>query len=65
MQTIPHTSYELIDQLDKVFPPRCAQPGMSLEDIWMEAGSRKVVELLLRLRAETDANILDQKLSRG
>lgn len=36
----------LVDRLDELFPNRCAQPGMTTEVIWTEAGARKVIDKL-------------------
>jgi hypothetical protein len=58
MDHIPHLSYDLIDKLDKEFPERCARAGMSIEDIWREAGRREVINALLRIRDEEAENIL-------
>ena len=41
-----HVTPELLAILDTVFPDRCARKGQSLEDIWIEAGTRKVVDKL-------------------
>lgn len=50
--TCPPIAPELVAYLDQVFPNRCLRPGMSIEDGWIEAGSRKVIDHLLAKLAE-------------
>jgi hypothetical protein len=62
LPTIPPLDAALVDALDKRFPERCARPGMTLEDIWLEAGKREVIRFLQdQLRQQSD-NILERKL---
>lgn len=49
---------DLTRELDILFPDRCARKGMTPEDIWMEAGSRKVIECLKAARKDFEDNIL-------
>lgn len=58
MENIPLASYDLISLLDQEFPPACARKGMSIEDIWLEAGRRQLIDMLLRIRSEESENIL-------
>jgi hypothetical protein len=37
MDTPPYFSPDQLDYLNKVFPDRCAQKGMTVEDIWRAA----------------------------
>ncbi len=60
MQTIPPLSADLIAALDKDYPARCARKGMTMEEVWMEAGARQLVEHLLHVQARQDENILEQ-----
>jgi hypothetical protein len=50
----PNVSQDLINYLDTIFPDRCIRPGMSLQDAWEEAGSRKVIAHLQMLLATQD-----------
>jgi hypothetical protein len=57
----PAFSADQARHLDTVFPDKCARVGMTLEQIWMEAGMRKVVEHVKSLvpgrHSGTDLNI--------
>jgi hypothetical protein len=44
---IPLYSYDLIDELDKLFPERCPDPEDSEREIWMKAGRRELIRSLL------------------
>lgn len=46
METIPLSSADLIDLLDKLYPERCAERGNALSDLMYEAGQRSVVRML-------------------
>jgi hypothetical protein len=50
---------DLIQELNKLFPDRCARKGMTIEEIWIEAGSRKVIECLIVAKASLEENILN------
>lgn len=64
LQTTPSLSTELITQLDKQFPHKCPDPTMSDREIWMYAGSRALIDLLLaRLKIEDEEdNILNTRV---
>lgn len=47
---IPHSSYELIDELSRIYPEVLPEEGESLEHIHRRAGRRDVVKFLLDLR---------------
>ena len=47
MKELPSTTIELIDLLDQVFPPKCPRPSESERDIWMYAGKRELIDLLI------------------
>lgn len=47
MKDLPSNTTELIDLLDSTFPHRCPRPGDSPEAIWMYAGKRELVDLLI------------------
>lgn len=48
MDKIPVYSIDLIKQLDEIYPPRPPQMHQTDREIWMDAGKRQVVELLLQ-----------------
>lgn len=51
MEKLPQSSSELIRELDKQIPPKCASLSEEERHIWFYAGKRAVVEhLLLRLK---------------
>lgn len=41
------STYQLVDLLDKSYPPQCISPGETLESAWRYAGIRALVEELL------------------
>lgn len=51
---LPHTAAELIDDLDKLFPPLCIRAGEPIEEAHRYAGKRELVNFLLRLKAEAE-----------
>lgn len=46
MRTLPNTVPALIEELDKLYPPRCIKPQETLAEAQRYAGAREVVELL-------------------
>lgn len=50
----PNDLLSVIHYLDERFPERCARPGMTLEDIWREAGARQVVNHLKMLLSDLE-----------
>lgn len=44
---IPYTAEELIEQLDKLYPERTPSIDMSDREIWMYAGKRELIRVLL------------------
>lgn len=52
-EALPHSSYDLIDALDRVFRPRCVSPGETMESAHRYAGMRSMIDdLVERKRAE-------------
>jgi hypothetical protein len=49
---------DLLNELNELFPARCARPGMSLEEIWIEAGCRKVIDKMTQALKDSEANLL-------
>lgn len=43
---IPHIPKDLIEDLDRRFPPRCPSPDDHKRLIWMYAGKRELIEVL-------------------
>jgi hypothetical protein len=54
----PPISLPLLMYLEQHFPDRCARKGQTLEDIWLEAGARRVIEHLQRIHEEQKLNVL-------
>lgn len=50
MTPIPNSAYELIEELEGIYPPKCKDPNESLEQHARYAGAVELVEAL-RLRA--------------
>lgn len=55
-----NSKYDLIDFLEKNYPEKCANPGQSIESIWIEAGQREVVRLLKTLVNGEDELVREQ-----
>lgn len=53
----PRLTPELLHFLDKTFPDRCAQPGETVEQIWVRSGQRSVVAFLIRIFEEQNENV--------
>ena len=64
MNQLPHLASDLVRQLDELLPPRCIQPDESPESAHRYAGSRSVVEFLLRLLDESEAKRPDEPILR-
>lgn len=50
LTTLPMYSFDLVDELDKLYPPRCIGETESLEAAHRYAGARAVVDKLLHLK---------------
>lgn len=48
----------LVEQLDALFPDRCIRPHMTIEEAWIEAGARKVIEKLKAEQRKQEDNVL-------
>lgn len=61
MINLPVFSSDLILELDKDFPERCPDPSTTEREIWMQAGERRLVRMLLekKRQLEEDSNILE------
>ena len=53
LSTLPMYSFELVDELDKVFPPRCIGENESMESAQRYAGARALVDKLIALRKKS------------
>lgn len=58
MKTLPLYATDLVEELNKLFPPVCIRPGQSLEDAHRYAGKRELVEFLTAVAVKTDSNVL-------
>lgn len=47
MKVLPYTIGELIEDLDKEYPERSPNPKDSEREIWMKAGERRLVNILI------------------
>lgn len=47
---IPQFSVELIEMLDRNYPPKPPNPADTEREIWMKAGERRLVQRLLNLK---------------
>lgn len=63
VKTYPPDSRDLIDWLDKHFPPRCIKPGETPEDAHRYAGKRELVDWLIEIRRKIDetGSVLDTR----
>lgn len=48
--TLPMLSIQLVEELDKLHPPRCIGPNETLREADRYAGKRELIEFLLSLR---------------
>jgi len=56
---IPPLSHDLIELLDADYPDRCPHIEDTDREIWFNAGQRSVINRLLALRKQEDANIME------
>ena len=56
--TAPAISKKLIEYLDEVFPERCPDLDMTLDEIRFTSGQRAVVNFLIELYKEQQDNVL-------
>lgn len=57
---IPPLSADLVAELDRAFPERCPDPKDTEREVWMRAGERRLVRLLLNSlskQKELDLNV--------
>jgi hypothetical protein len=47
MEKIPTFAVDLIKELDKLYPEKCADPNKSDREIWQYVGARSLVRMLL------------------
>lgn len=47
MKQLPSTVVGLLDELDGEYPHKCPKPGEDPERMWMYAGKRELIDLLL------------------
>lgn len=59
---IPELSEDLIDELDKLFPPKCPPIEWSWERTQRYAGMRDLVDLLLQRKQYTKKHRLQKEL---
>lgn len=59
LSTLPPLSTHLIEELDRLIPARCIGASESASDAHRYAGKRELVEALIRLKGESDSNILN------
>lgn len=57
----PHVPADLLEELNKRFPERCAELADSLDTIRQKAGARSVVRFLNEQYARQNENILSKK----
>jgi len=48
--SLPYTGSQLVDKLNKVFPEKSAELGMSIEELMFKGGQRSVVNWLVELQ---------------
>ena len=46
---------EFIEELEEMFPERCARPGQSMEDVWYDAGFYSCIRRLRFMYEEQQA----------
>lgn len=51
----PHVPKELVEYLERIFPDRCPAVDVSDRDVWLDAGSARVVRHLRKAWADQDA----------
>lgn len=50
MDHLPESSFDLIKELDKLFPERSPSLTDSEREVWAKAGERRVIQFLLSLQ---------------
>jgi hypothetical protein len=53
MENLPLYSDDLVDELDRMYPERCADPNKSDREIWQYVGARSLVRMLLAKKEQT------------
>tara|TARA_R110000796_G_scaffold23861_2_gene68339 strand:+ start:118 stop:318 length:201 start_codon:yes stop_codon:yes gene_type:complete len=48
--SLPYTGSQLVDKLNKIFPEKSAELGMSIEELMFKGGQRSVVNWLVELQ---------------
>jgi hypothetical protein len=49
------SAYQLVEALDELYPHRCAQPGIPMDQTFLASGRRDLVDILLtKVRKEQD-----------
>ena len=61
LKSLPLHAEDLVDALDKLYPPRCIAPGQSLEGAHRYAGARELVDFLIALRDRAAADRMKGK----
>lgn len=46
------SAYDLIDELDRLYPQRCLRKGEALEDAHRYSGARDLIDELVQMKAE-------------
>jgi len=64
VKQLPPTAIELIDQLDKLFPPRCIQVGEAVDEHVRYAGKCDLIQFLKRVRDDATARKPTDKIIR-
>ena len=60
MEKLPVFSVDLIKELDKEFPESSPEPSHTDREIWMRAGERRIVRMLLaRVKQIEEDNLLE------
>ena len=52
---------DLLDELDERFPDQCPSIQDSEREIWMKAGRRDVIRMLIKQFELQNENVLDEK----
>lgn len=53
--TLPATTAELLDQLDRLFPHRCPSVDQTDREIWLYAGQRALIDWMREQWRRTEA----------
>lgn len=57
----PHIPKPLLDELDRRYPERSAEPDWSDRDVWLRAGERRVVRFLKEQFRRQNENLLENE----